>query len=139
GDLLFEQKVPVEMVENQNRSFYVEGLGECLATHKKDEVYVKLELTEAESLLAERFCYLAYPKDLKLPEPELSLGIVPKGDKIFIDVTSDVFAKDVQLTASPGEGSFSDNYFDLEPGVTKRVVFTARDPKGAFTFSSRSL
>ena len=54
---LFEQKMKVKLEANENRKFIVEGLSECL--HKADlqKVYVKLELTEGNSLTAERKCY----------------------------------------------------------------------------------
>ena len=62
GDLLFEQKMKVEIYANQNKKYYVEGLRECLQQVDPQNVFVKLELTEAESLLAERRCYLVDPK-----------------------------------------------------------------------------
>ena len=64
GNRLFEQKVKVELMANQNRKFYVEGLRECLLKADPRQVCVKLELEEGDRLLAERLCYLAYPKDL---------------------------------------------------------------------------
>ena len=54
---LFEQKMKVKLEANENRKFIVEGLSECL--HKADlqKVYVKLELTEGDTLTAERKCF----------------------------------------------------------------------------------
>ena len=54
---LFEKKVEVKMVANENRKYIVEGLGECLLNVDLQKVYVKLELTEGETLTAERKCY----------------------------------------------------------------------------------
>ena len=53
---LFEKKVEVKMEANENRKFAVEGLGECLLNADLQKVYVKLELTEGETLTAERKC-----------------------------------------------------------------------------------
>ena len=53
---LFEQKVQVTMSPNENRKFVVEGLYECLRNVDLQKVYVKLELTEGETLTAERIC-----------------------------------------------------------------------------------
>ena len=54
---LFEQKLKVEMSANENRKYAVEGLRECLMNADLHEVYVKLELTEGETLTAERKCH----------------------------------------------------------------------------------
>ena len=55
----FEQKVKVEMKANENRKYAVEGLGECLRNHDLQKVYVKLQLTEGDTLTAERKCYFS--------------------------------------------------------------------------------
>ena len=54
---LFEQKLEVEMSANENRKYVVEGLRECLMNADLHKVCVKLELTEGETLTAERKCH----------------------------------------------------------------------------------
>ena len=54
---LFEKKVEVKMKANENWKFAVEGLSECLLNADLQKVYVKLELTEGETLTAERKCH----------------------------------------------------------------------------------
>ncbi len=54
---LFEQKLKVEMSANENRKYVVEGLRECLMNVDLHKVCVKLELTEGETLTAERKCH----------------------------------------------------------------------------------
>ena len=56
---LFEQKVQVTMTPNENRKYVVDGLGECLRNADLQKVYVKLELTEGETLTAERVCHFS--------------------------------------------------------------------------------
>ena len=56
---LFEQKVQVTMTPNENRKYVVEGLGECLRNANLQKVCVKLELTEGETLTAERICHFS--------------------------------------------------------------------------------
>ncbi|MDO5316164.1 MAG: glycoside hydrolase family 2 protein [bacterium] len=56
---LFEQKVKVEMKANENRKYVVEGLSGCLFKVDLQKVYVKLELTEGDTLTAERKCYFS--------------------------------------------------------------------------------
>ena len=73
--------------------------------------------------MAERYCYLAYPKDLKLPEAHLEMKVSEENGQTVIEVSTDVFAKGVQVYCTNGMGNFSDNFFDLEAGQTKRIVF----------------
>ena len=54
GNHLFDQEVKVEMNANQNKKYYVEGLSECLLNADLQQVCVKLELTEGDSVLATR-------------------------------------------------------------------------------------
>ena len=56
---LFEQNVKVEMKANENRKYVVEGLSECLSKVDLQKVYVKLTLTEGDTLTAERKCYFS--------------------------------------------------------------------------------
>lgn len=51
---LYEQKVKVEMNPNQNRKYHVEGLHEFLWNTDPQSITVRLELTEGETLTAER-------------------------------------------------------------------------------------
>lgn len=54
GNVLFEQKVKVELNPNQNKKYYVEGLREFLLNADLKKINVKLELTEGGSVIAER-------------------------------------------------------------------------------------
>ena len=141
GKVLFDQDVEVNLDQLYcaTRKYYVQGLSECLAAVDPSTIYVKLELVEEDAVVAERNCYLVYPKNLQLPNAQLDVTVTIDKEVFCLEVKSDAFAKDVQLSAFPGEGSFSDNYFDLEAGVTKRVTFTPRFKRDAFVFSSRSL
>lgn len=55
----FEQKVKVEIDANENRKYTVEGLGDYLRNADLQKVYVKLQLTEGDTLTAERKCYFS--------------------------------------------------------------------------------
>ena len=60
GHPLFEQKMKVELESNENRKYIVEGLSKCLCkADLNNKVYVKLELTEGDTLTAERKCYFS--------------------------------------------------------------------------------
>lgn len=123
GNVLFEENTEVELARNENARIEMANLAEFLKAVANDEVYVKLELRENDTLLAERHCYLVYPKDLKLPEASIEMSVAQVDGTTTIELKSDVLAKDLQLFCVAGEGVFSDNYFDLEAGQSKTVVF----------------
>ena len=141
GNVLFEKSMEAQVPANGNGELQLEGLSDCLAKADKTAVYVKLELVENESLLAERYCYLAYPKDLKLPKAEPNLKVSEVNGQICLEVTTDAFAKDVQVYCSNGMGNFSDNFFDLEAGQSKQIRFLPVEmpEKEQMKFGIRSL
>ena len=139
GNVLFEKTMETRVASNGNEKLQVEGLADCLTEADKTAIYVKLELVENKSLLAERYCYLVYPKDLKLPETEPTLKVSEDKGQICLEVTADAFAKDVQVYCTNGMGNFSENYFDLEAGQTKRIIFTPTEKQEKLDFSVRSL
>ena len=95
---------------------------------KSKDVYVKLELADNDKLIAERYCYLVYPKDLNLPKADVKYSMKEENGETVIELTTDVFAKDVQIYTLSGQGSFSDNFFDLGAGETKRIVCKIDEP-----------
>jgi len=139
GNVLFEKSINAQVPANGNEKLQIESLADYLAKTDKITIYVKLELVENESILAERYCYLAYPKDLKLPKAEPTLKVSEADGQICLEVTTDAFAKDLQVYCTNGMGNFSDNFFDLEAGQTKRIVFIPNEKQEKFNFSVRCL
>jgi beta-mannosidase len=166
GNVLFEKSMNAQVPDNGNEKLQVEGIdtlglpsmsyrptvGGSVSMDGKprydmpsrpsidpNNVYIKLELIENGILLAERYCYLAYPKDLKLPKAEPTLKVSEENGQISLEVTTDAFAKDVQVYCTNGMGNFSDNFFDLEPGQTKRITFVPIKKQEKYEFSLRCL
>jgi len=165
GKVFFEDSIEAHVSANGNEKLQIEGLAECLAKAErnnifvelvhceddpyncvfnaicvgKNDVYVKLELVENENLLSERYCYLAYPKDLKLPKANPTLKVSEVNGQICLEVSTDAFAKDVQVYCTNGMGNFSDNFFDLEAGQSKRIVFIPNEKQENLKFSVRCL
>ncbi len=166
GNVLFEKSVSAQVPANGNEKLQIEGIdtlgfpsmscrptvGGSVSMDGKPRydmpsrssidpcnVYVKLELYEGDDLLTERYCYLAYPKDLKLPKAEPQLTVTDADGKYILEVSTDAFAKDVQVYCTNGMGNFSDNFFDLEAGQTKRIVFIPNEKRENLNFSVRCL
>ena len=66
GKVLFEKAVKAKVSANGNEKMQIDGLADCLAEADATNVHVKLELSENDSIVAERHCSLSSPKE-KLP------------------------------------------------------------------------
>ena len=139
GSCLFEQEVSVALKSNENKKYYVEGLLNAMQQVDPRQVYVKLELIDENHPSYQRYCYLTTPKVLDLPEPHFTFTYQRAAGTLIMEVSSDVFAKDVQVYGTVGHSAFSDNYFDLEPGVPHRVITILDDPEKKYEFFARSL
>ncbi len=78
--------------------------------------------------------FFTSPVHLSLPQPEIALKAVPSGDTVSLTLTSASFARAVYLDHPAHEGHFTDNFFDLDPGVEKMVRFVSRAGDVADTF-----
>ena len=91
---------------------------------KADEIFVLLSFSDTKnSIQATKVQYIAYPKYLKLPKPEIKFSVQKDKKTHIINLSSNVLAKDVFVSSSTN-GEFSDNYFDLLPNCEKIIIFT---------------
>ncbi|WP_294225514.1 glycoside hydrolase family 2 protein [uncultured Chryseobacterium sp.] len=67
---------------------------------------------------AEKLFYFGKPKDLKLSKPTFQIKKVSATE---IEISTDVLAKDVYLM---GDTHFSDNFFDLLPNTSKKIILS---------------
>jgi len=80
----------------------------------KDSVIIDLDIT-----------YFVSPKNLLLTSPKIDYEILDWDKKSFvIEVSTDVLAKNVFLQYE-AEGQFSDNYFDIPPNESVRIIFSS--------------
>lgn len=89
----------------------------------KTSIYIDMQLVENECVLSKRLQYLAYPKDLKLQQVELVPDVKIENGVATLEFTANTLVKDVYVESSDENGVFSDNFFDLQPGVTKVIRF----------------
>lgn len=93
-----------------------------------NNVLLYTTLTDGSGLLSENILYFVSPKDQPLKSPVISSSIDTHGE-ISIVLKTDYLARNVHLSFTDVEGHFSDNFFDLLPGMEKKVTFVARDGK----------
>jgi beta-mannosidase len=97
---------------------------------------VYMELLNADSsFITSTHIYVEKPKDLNLPKPDISTTISKTDEGYRIKLQSDKLAKSLYLQTEVA-GWFSDNYFDLLPGIAKEVLFV---PENGATLSEGQL
>ncbi len=84
------------------------------ASGKERMITVRLQENE-EHVLDEKNIYFEYHKDLKLPEPCISIQVEQEKEEKFILVSSDSLACNVMFSLSGKSAFFSDNYIDIIP------------------------
>lgn len=94
---------------------------------RASELFVKFTFTYEDGEVYKLF-YLTKPKEMKLPATDISLVAEKAKDYYTINLKSDVLSKDVYISADC-DGKYSDNYFDMFPGMEKQVIFIPADKK----------
>jgi len=90
---------------------------------KPENVVVEITLRDtADAALYRRLLYLAPPRKLRLPKATVTLAAAPAEGGYTLTLSTDRLAKNV-LLSTEADGFFSDNYFDLLPGETRKVFF----------------
>ncbi len=79
---------------------------------------VVLKISSDKDTTFEKLFFFNKAKDLKLSKPEIKIR---KISPTAIEVSTDILAKEVYLI---GDTHFSDNFFDLLPGVSKKITLS---------------
>lgn len=86
------------------------------------EAILVAELEHEDQLIHAEIAYFVSAPELALQQPHLQIVETEVDSVVAYQLTTDVLARQVWLS-SENEGIFSDNFFDLIPGVTKIVQF----------------
>lgn len=80
-------------------------------------------------VLSEEVYYFNYAKDQELPQASVKYKIKQTDGACEVTLTSKQLARDVFIEIPVQGARFSDNFFDLLPGQTKKVVITSPEIK----------
>lgn len=86
------------------------------------KVILYAKVVNERQTLSENVYYFVAPRELELPEPGIQLEVKESGGKKRVTLRSQKLAKNVWLLLDKDDQShFSDNYFDLLPGMSRTV------------------
>ncbi len=125
GEIIWQMQKPVAIEANGNIQPYYMATSKVLDGSNPARVMLVMSLIENDSLIDHDILYFKPVKDLILPKPAITKKIEKTERGFTITLTSPTLVKNVFLTADElnFEGSFTDNYFDMEPGKYYQLSF----------------
>ncbi|WP_276354937.1 beta-mannosidase [Cohnella caldifontis] len=137
GSVRKELALPVTVAANEAAKVYAAAASEWRGESRPESTVLIGELREENGELLDRTeFYFVSSKDLALEAPDLVCEEVPGSGGSSFTLRASRLAKQVYLEAE-AEGVFSDNFFDLVPGIPKTVTFYGRED-GEVPFAQRA-
>jgi beta-mannosidase len=131
GNLLEKESHPIEVPANTAVKVLDWALGEWMGNYNPNQTVLVGEVIAAGELLDSKEHYFSYSKHLELTlDPSIEVAELEGSAGTEFVLTTRSLAKQVWLQ-SEEEGIFSDNFFDLVPGIPKTIQFLKRDTGGA--------
>jgi beta-mannosidase len=85
------------------------------------QIFVAAELSIAGHIVSSNILYLAPSKQVHLPEASITTNLTKVNDGFDLTLHSPALARDVYVSFTDADATFSDNYVDLLPGETKSI------------------
>ncbi len=121
GDTLFNKSIPITIPENQAQEVFAISVKEILAKANSQKVLLSVRLMENGQMIDRALHYFVSPKELLLPDPEITVDVTKTKGGLLIDIKTDKLVKNLFLINDSIERHFSDNFFDLPAGERKEV------------------
>lgn len=93
-----------------------------------DSQFLAIELVAGKKTLAEATHCFVYPRHLRLKNPRIKKSLRPTAEGYSVTLQAEKFASYAHIETVDGEGRFSDNYFDMQPGKSYTVTLTTDQP-----------
>ncbi|NME71019.1 glycoside hydrolase family 2 protein [Flammeovirga aprica JL-4] len=128
GQVVKSEMMDVTIDPNTSKMYYQFPLTE-LAIDKKELVVVTTLIQKGKKIDQNEF-FAARNKDLTLStDYQLEKKVIAQNDGSYvIELSTDKVLRGVKITSSVEYGTWTDNYFDLVPGETKKIVWQPTAP-----------
>ncbi len=120
--VLEENKVTTTVNALENKETFVFNLKSMKKKFNIKSCGISAELILSEHVISVKTLLFGLEKNLSLPKTNITRFIEILEDKIEITLKSDKFARLVCLESSNSTESFSDNYFDILPGESRKIT-----------------
>jgi beta-mannosidase len=137
GRALWEKRLNVTVVPLASRSYLGVPVAELMNGRDASKVFLHCELASGGRVVSANNVFFKPYKELSIPAPHVASSVTREGVRLFVTLKSDTLARAVYLSAPGLEGTFADNYFDLQPNTETHVEFRAARAPSAADFRSR--
>jgi beta-mannosidase len=133
GKEIFKKTYEIVVKPNSSNIYSKLEADDLLGDYDKTKILVSAQLKSGGKVLAENIYFFKDPKKLELEKPDIKVNAVKTNDGCEVSLTSSKYAKDVYLSFDNIDGFFTDNYFDLMPGIGKKITFKTKEQVDDFT------
>jgi beta-mannosidase len=128
GKVLNKKVVKGEVPANSSTIFHKETYADLAVDPAKTLLLMTLKTQQGE-VLSEEIFYFNYPKDQELPITKVTCKTKQSNGKCEVVLSAKQLARDIFIEIPYQGARFSDNFFDLLPGQTKKIVITSNEIK----------
>jgi beta-mannosidase len=122
GVLVSSGSAAAEVPELGAKRTAILRFGDILGGKKKNEVFLEISLIREDGVVDEKTYLLVPDRKAPLPKPNLAVKTGVKDGAFYVTVKSDVYARYLRIEAEDQNEPWSDNFFDLPPGVEKTIT-----------------
>ena len=130
GKVLNKKTVKGEVPANASAVFHKEAYSDWATDPTRTLLLVTLKDRQGK-VLSEVIHYFSYPKDQELPETKVSYKVKTFDGKCEVTLSAKQLARDIFVEIPIQGAKFTDNFFDLLPGQTKKITITSDKIKKA--------
>jgi len=131
------QNVMVE--DNTSTLVFSKAKNQIVQNSDPGSIVAYVQLNANKQVIAENLLFFEHPKNLNLPEANISVETRKTEKGYVLSLKTDHLAKNVFLDTPDGIGHFSDNFFDLLPGQTKIIHLEIDEELNAHEIMVKSL
>lgn len=126
GKVLNKKTIKGEVPANMSTLFHKEDYGE-LATNPNNTFLLLTLKDQSGKVLSDIVYYFSYPKDQDLLGTQIRYKVKQMDGKCEITLSAKQLARDVFIEIPYQGARFTDNFFDLIPGKSKKVIITSNE------------
>ena len=130
GKVLNKKTVKGEVPANVSAVFHKETYSDWATDPTRTLLLVTLKDRQGK-VLSEVIHYFSFPKDQELPDAKVSYKIKTFDGKCEVTLSAKQLARDIFVEIPVQGAKFTDNFFDLLPGQTKKITITSDKIKKA--------
>jgi beta-mannosidase len=131
GNVLWSSQKQVKLGKDTSQIAVRISIKEWQKQYKLSKLVFQTKFVADGKQIDNYLYYFEEPRELQLQDPKIQFRVSKKNKILEVSLTCDRLAKNVYLS-TPFKGNFSNNYFDMLPGIRYKVNFPANIDKEEF-------